>query len=461
MIGLPEIELRLGVGAERINPPLGVPLPLAYSGGGSPVAVEGRYDDCWARALVLEQGGTRLAIVSVDLCTMRDDQYQAIVDRIAARCRIPDENILIACTHNHSNASLLEPFDAPPSPWQETLNDLIVSAVYQASRSLEPVSRIRIATAKYGRVAHNRRVVLPDVCDEVEVVCMLIGAEPKWEAIVERLAVTLGATREQLGISSEPIEPQGIVDDDLRLLTFESGEGKTLASIVSAACHPVTHSFADRHTCADYPGYLVRLVEHELGGMGLFLQGCSGDVRPRYRESVYAEVERVGRQFGSALLQAVSRLQDAKGPHVIGAVKQQVELPLKQHQTREQQQSRLDELEQALGEMAQTPVAGTAVIRERWAVISGMRVSTLPIAVGRFGNPADRLETPKCRSDAAGRSVGKRTLANLARRGLCRDGHRTLRLGGRTGLARQYRLILHERVHQLHPTPRRSGAGRL
>ena len=145
------------------------------------------------------------------------------------------------------------------------------------------MSRIRFATAKYGNVAHNRRVVLPDVCDEVEVVCMLIGAEPKWEAIVERLAVTLGATREQLGISSEPIEPQGIVDDALRLLTFESGEGKTLASIVSAACHPVTHSFADRHTCADYPGYLVRLVEHELGGMGLFLQGSSGDVRPRYQ----------------------------------------------------------------------------------------------------------------------------------------------------------------------------------
>ena len=89
MADLPQSELRLGVGAERINPPLGVPLPLAYSGGGSPVAVEGRYDDCWARALVLEQGETRLAIVAVDLCTMRDDQYQAIVDRIAARCRIP------------------------------------------------------------------------------------------------------------------------------------------------------------------------------------------------------------------------------------------------------------------------------------------------------------------------------------------------------------------------------------
>ena len=61
MADLPQSELRLGVGAERINPPLGVPLPLAYSGGGSPVAVEGRYDDCWARALVLEQGETRLA----------------------------------------------------------------------------------------------------------------------------------------------------------------------------------------------------------------------------------------------------------------------------------------------------------------------------------------------------------------------------------------------------------------
>ena len=355
-------QLRLGVGVERINPPLGVPLPLAYSGGGEPVAVEGRHDDCWARAIVLEQGDTRLAIVSVDVCTMRDDQYQEIVARITARCRIPTENVAIACTHNHSNNSLLEPFDAPPSPWQETLNDLIVSAVYQACRRLEPVSRIRYATARYGNVAYNRRVVLP------EVVCMLIGAEPNWESIVERLTDSLGATRQQLGIASDTMAPQGVVDDRLRLLVFAGTADNTLASIVSAACHPVTHSFADRHTCADYPGILVRRTERALGGKALFLQGCSGDVRTRYREPTYGEVERVGEQFGNALREAASSLEEVAGPHGIGAVKQQVELPLKPYQSREHQQARLAELENALGKMVETPANGTEDIRERWAI---------------------------------------------------------------------------------------------
>ncbi len=362
MADLPQRQLRLGVGAERINPPLGVPLPLAYSGGGKPVVVAGRHDDCWARALVLEQGDTRLALVSVDLCTMRDDQYREIVARIAERCHIPAANILLACTHNHSNAPLLEPFDAPPSAWQETLNDLIVSAVFQACRRSEPVARIRYAAARYGSVAYNRRVALP------EIVCMLIGAEPKWEAIVERLANTLGATREQLGVSKGPIAPRGIVDDTLRLMTFDSSEGKTLAGIVSAACHPVTHSFADRQTCADYPGFLVRQVERELGGMGLFLQGCSGDVRPRYREPTYGEVERVGRRFGGALREAARNLVAIDGPLAIDAVKQEVELPLKPYESRAQQRGKLAELERVLEEAAQSPARGPGDVEERWAM---------------------------------------------------------------------------------------------
>ena len=362
MATLQEVGIKAGTGAERINPPLGVPLPLAYSGGGEPVAVAGRHDDCWARALVLEQGETRLAIVSVDLCTMRDDQYREIVARIAARCQIPAESVLIGCTHNHSNNSLLEPFDTQNSPWQETLNDLIVSAVFRARHCLRPAARIRYATAKHKGVAYNRRVVLPDV------VCMLIGAEPSWESIAERLAGALGTTRERLGLSHEPIAPEGTVDDTLRLLTFESNEDETLASIVSAACHPVTHSFADRHTCADYPGLLVRLTERELGGMALFLQGCSGDVRPRYRELTYAEVERVGAQFGSALREAASALEEIKGPHVIGAAERQVELPLKPFQPREKQRVRLAALEEALRNLAQTPAPNSTELRKRWGI---------------------------------------------------------------------------------------------
>ena len=359
---LPQNELKVGVGAERINPPLGVPLPLAYSGGGEPVVVAGRHDNCWARAIVLEQGETRLAIVSVDLCTMRDDQYREIVARVAARCQIPAQNVTIACTHNHSNAALLEPFDAKPSPWQETLNDLIVSAVFQATQNLEQVSRMRYATAKCEQVAYNRRVVLP------EVVCMLIGAEPNWDSIADRLSDTLGATREQLGMSSDPIVPGGVVDDHVRLLVFEGESDTTLAGIVSAACHPVTHSFADRHTCADYPGFLVRLVEHELGGMGLFLQGCSGDVRTRYREPTYAEVERIGHEFGEMLLAAMGRLEVTGDDFTIDAVAREVDLPLKPYMSRDLQRARLAELEDTLIQLARTRANGVKDLEERWAV---------------------------------------------------------------------------------------------
>ena len=379
-------QLKLGTGAERINPPLGVPMPLAYSGGRGPVAVAGRHDDCWARAIVFEQGETRLAIVSVDICTMRNDQYREVVSRITERCQIPTANVTIACTHNHSNNSLLKPFGAPPSPWQEILYDLVVSAVYQACRDLKPVSRIRYATASHGSVAYNRRVLLPDV------VCMLIGAEPRWAGIAERLCDALGATRAQLGMASGPILPDGIVDDQLRLLVFDGAGNTTLASIVSAACHPVTHSFADRHTCADFPGQLVEITKRELGGMALFLQGCSGDVRPRYREPTYAEVERVGAQFGSALQEAARNLSVLAGPHVIGAAMQQVELPLKPYQSRELQRARLASLEHDLGELATLPARGRQDIQERWSVYQECAFLRYQLKWGDLETPAADLE---------------------------------------------------------------------
>ncbi len=397
-------ELEAGAGAVRINPPVGVPLPLAYSGGGDDVVVEGHHDDCWARAVVVAQGETRLAIVAVDICTMRDDQYQEIAARTAARCGIPAAHVTVACTHNHSNAPLLEPFGAPPGPWQEVLTDLIVSAVYQAGQRMQPVSRIRQAAARHDQAAYNRRVDLPDV------VCMLIGAEPSWDGLIESLAERLGATRAQLGAPQEPITPNGVVDDLLRLLVFEDSEGRAIASIVSAACHPVTHSFADRRTSADYPGYLVDLAERELGGVALFLQGCSGDVRTRYQSSAYAEVSRLGRQFGSALLRAVSSLAEVPGPHAIAAETREIDLPLKPYQARDWQRARLAEVEQSLDQRAQLPPTGAADIRQRWQLYQESAFLRYQLRWGDLETPGEDLKREHTRVTLQAVKLGRTLL---------------------------------------------------
>ena len=56
-------DLRVGAAAVVITPPVGTPMAGYYFER----AAEGVHDDLFARALVLEQGGTKAALVSLDL----------------------------------------------------------------------------------------------------------------------------------------------------------------------------------------------------------------------------------------------------------------------------------------------------------------------------------------------------------------------------------------------------------
>ena len=56
-------HLRIGAAAVVITPPVGTPMAGYYFER----AAEGVHDDLFARALVLEQGGTKAALVSLDL----------------------------------------------------------------------------------------------------------------------------------------------------------------------------------------------------------------------------------------------------------------------------------------------------------------------------------------------------------------------------------------------------------
>src|SRR5438445_2942627 len=60
------------------------------------------HDDLFAHALVLESGGTRLALVSLDVICLPAYPVAAARERIAARVGIPADDVLIACTHTHS-----------------------------------------------------------------------------------------------------------------------------------------------------------------------------------------------------------------------------------------------------------------------------------------------------------------------------------------------------------------------
>jgi len=89
-------ELRVGAALRVITPN---PLLPASGGIGTPKPTTEKKGDLFARVMVLEKGGTRVAIVGVDnlgWSSVLGNKSRALIKGI------PPENVMIGCTHTHS-----------------------------------------------------------------------------------------------------------------------------------------------------------------------------------------------------------------------------------------------------------------------------------------------------------------------------------------------------------------------
>lgn len=149
-----EAQFRAGAAVREVNPdPL---LPLSGGAGPSKPA-ETRVGDITVRALVLEQGDTRVAIVGADFLGFPSP----LCDRVRALAPgIPAENILIGVTHNHSGPDC---YGFPDSQGGHSADldylDMVckrmAEAINEAVDTLRPAT-LKIATdAARGKIAYN------------------------------------------------------------------------------------------------------------------------------------------------------------------------------------------------------------------------------------------------------------------------------------------------------------------
>ena len=94
--------LQVGTAKIRITPPIGIPMAGYYHERGA----TGVHDDLFARAIVLEEGGQKVALVSLDLITTRRHHVVAARKAIEARCDIGGDRVMISATHAHTGPIL-------------------------------------------------------------------------------------------------------------------------------------------------------------------------------------------------------------------------------------------------------------------------------------------------------------------------------------------------------------------
>ncbi|MSS71564.1 MAG: hypothetical protein EXS64_08750 [Candidatus Latescibacteria bacterium] len=262
-------ELLAGTAIVPITPPVGVHLQ-GYRREGP---CEGVRDNLHARALVLDDGKTKTAVVGIDLIGLEYESVLRVRERVGALCDVPPGHVMISASHTHGGPAVMY-LAGDPMDWDylRTVERQIAGAVVMASRRMQPV---RVGYGE-GTAAFNvnRRVVTPT------------------------------------GTPMLP-NPDGVVDRRVRVIRVD-GEGfNPLAVLFCYTCHSTVLGGANNRVSGDYPGAAERAVEqfYGLGTTAIFLPGCFGNIRPnlttpegRFRAGSDEEVERIGRTLAAEVV---------------------------------------------------------------------------------------------------------------------------------------------------------------
>ncbi|HEU0121559.1 MAG TPA: neutral/alkaline non-lysosomal ceramidase N-terminal domain-containing protein [Bryobacteraceae bacterium] len=239
-------QLLAGTGRADITPAPGTP----QGGWGAQTHQRGLGSDLplYATALVLRDDSQTVAIVDVDSIGFDPEWTQRILDAIAALTGLPLSHIRFSCTHTHSgpNTFRIPVITEGRDMILEYLGGLphqIAGAVWQAMQDLQP-ARIGAAQGECD-INMNRRQTLPD-----------------GRVIVGR-------------------NPGGVVDRTVRVVRIDSLDEQPIATLLHYACHPTTAGWDAKVNTPDYPGMAKQIVEQQLGGKCLFLQGATGNLGPR------------------------------------------------------------------------------------------------------------------------------------------------------------------------------------
>ena len=95
-------QFRAGAATANITPPLGIEI----NGGTAPAIATHVHDELHARALVLDDGATRLAFVVVDNCLIDRALFDEAKAHIIRHTSIASNHVSISTTHTHSAGSV-------------------------------------------------------------------------------------------------------------------------------------------------------------------------------------------------------------------------------------------------------------------------------------------------------------------------------------------------------------------
>ena len=242
----------------------------------------GTHDPLYAKILLLDDGVTRLAWVTLDLGRPFGSESMNLVrDRVQKSASVT--HVCFSASHTHSGPSIDEFYEDGKRPaWETVALDKIAAAIESAATQLEPALIGTEAGTVF--IGHNRRYVQAD--GKVKML---------W--------------RNETKIPTHPLDPR------VGVIRIDSLNGKTLAVLINYACHPVVFGPDNLQYSADFPGAAAEVVEGSFGAdcVCLYLQGAPGDINPYYDKMKLDEgaetlMRETGQQLGDEALRVAKTI---------------------------------------------------------------------------------------------------------------------------------------------------------
>jgi len=277
---------RAGCAQVKITPPLGISLAGYFH---DRVATSVR-DDLHARAVVLESGGARLALVSCDLIAPNAQVTAAARELIQADCGIPPECVLVCATHTHTG------------PAVGALGPVTRDEGYVASLPRRIADAVAAAAGSTFQAALRPNRTLAEGLSFNRLFRQRDGSEV-------------------FGRRDQEVACAGPIDPELQTLSLVDETGVLRALLVHFALHvDVIGGGTADFISADWPGEMARAVSAVYGPevVTLLLQGTCGDINHNPHEPSLVQRSRDGKavQIGRALAGAAMYSAERAEPMV-------------------------------------------------------------------------------------------------------------------------------------------------
>lgn len=261
------------------------------------------HDSLFAKAVILKNDATEIAIVVVDICVMPKDFIDEIKKAITEKEGIPYQNILISSTHTHAAASVAAVYLASADMmYMKKLPALIVQAVTDARKKIKP-ARVGFGSINVPEHVRSRRYYMASGYKPLN---------PVHQTIDEIKTNPFGAEQFIVSGASKP-------DPQVSYLAVLSADGQWISCIANYSLHYVG-DWDNGTISADYYGVFAEQIKNKLKAddefVGIMSNGTSGDINiwdfqnsKLYPTENFKKSELIGNDIAEKVFQSLHTIQ--------------------------------------------------------------------------------------------------------------------------------------------------------